>query len=227
MAMVLVYADWCGYCTQFKDKVWNDSTLSKTKNVNAAAVHYDMLENTSLKNTPVKGYPSMFLVGTDKEAKEVPTPQTSQDLLKFDNTSANVLNNTKNGNKNNTTNGNNNNNTNNMNNNNTNNNMADGNETQELEPSPSNNSPLNTNTNMNKYSPSNNSPLNNNSYSPLPPDALEDVVNKPETNELKQSGGSLFDILSRFNEGAQAGGRSRRRKTAKRKNRRAHTRKRQ
>jgi thiol-disulfide isomerase/thioredoxin len=221
MAMVLVYADWCGYCTQFKDKVWNDSTLSKTKNVNTAAVHYDMLENTSLKNTPVKGYPSMFLVGTDKEAKEVPTPQTSQDLLKFDNTSANALNNTTNGNtnnENNTTNRNNNNMNNNMNNimknnnnvNNNNNNMIDGNENQEVE-----------------ASPSNNSPLNNNSYSPMPPDALEDVVNKPETNELKQLGGSLFDILSRFNEGAQAGGRSRRRKTAKRKNRRAHTRKRQ
>ncbi len=67
---------------------------------------------------------------------------------------------------------------------------------------------------------------NNNSYTPLPPDALEDVANTPESNETAQSGGSLFDVLSRFNQELQQGGRSRRRKTAKRKNRRAMTRRR-
>jgi hypothetical protein len=223
MAMVLVYADWCGACTQFKDKVWNNSTLSKTKNVNTAALHYDMLENTSLKNTPVKGYPSMFLVGTDKEAKEVPTPQSSQELLKFDTTSANTLN--KNNKSNNSgTNNNANNNSLNNNNNGTNNLL--------------NNTRKNGNTGTMNYgnkTPNNlpssdvemDSP-NNNSYSPLPPDALEDVVNKPETNEtVTQTGGSLFDILSRFNQNNNQKVGSSRRKTAKRKNRRAHTRKRQ
>ena len=217
MAMVLVYADWCGACTQFKDRVWNSSTLSKTKNVNTAAVHYDMLEKTSLKNTPVKGYPSMFLVGTDKEAKEVPTPQSSEELLKFDTTSANTLNNNNSGNNNNSNNNNSNNNNSRNNNNNRNNKRKNGN--------------MNSGNTLSNNMPSSDveidSPNNNNSYSPLPPDALEDVVNKPETNEtVTQTGGSLFDILSRFNQQQQKGGSSRR-KTAKRKNRRAHTRKRQ
>jgi hypothetical protein len=199
MAMVLVYADWCGHCTQFKEKVWNNSTLSKTKNINTAAVHYDMLDQTSLKNTKVNGYPSMFLVGNDKEAKEIPTPQTTEELLKFDTTSANALNTNKN------------------------------------TPSPNVNSSIDTDTNVNEYSPSPNmnTPLSSNSYTPGPPDSLDDVVTTAETNETEnqkqmQMGGSLFDILSRYN--AQQGGRSRRKTSkskSKRKNRRALTRKRQ
>jgi hypothetical protein len=204
MAMVLVYADWCGHCTQFKEKVWNQSTLSKTKNINTAAVHYDMLDQTSLKNTKVNGYPSMFLVGNDKEAKEIPTPQTTEELLKFDTTSANALNTNKNS------------------------------------PSPNVNSSnvnmdTDADTNVNEYSPSPNmnTPLSSNSYTPGPPDSLDDVVTTAETNETEkqmQTGGSLFDILSRYN--AQQGGRSKRKTSkskskSKRKNRRALTRKRQ
>jgi hypothetical protein len=209
MAMVLVYADWCGHCTNLKQKVWNDSTLSKTKHINTAAVHYDMLDQTSLKNTPVQGYPSMFLVGKDKEPKEIPTPQSSEELLKFDNTSSSALN--SNGSNNNNNNVKTNNNNNNLKNNNNNNNSFKNNN-------------LN-NTNFSTPDAEVDTP-NNNSYSPLPPDALEDVANTPESNEAKQSGGSLFDVLSRFNQETQQGGRSRRRKTAKRKNRKAMTRRR-
>ena len=232
MAMVLVYADWCGACTQFKDRVWNSSTLSKTKNVNTAAVHYDMLEKTSLKNTPVKGYPSMFLVGTDKEAKEVPTPQSSQELLKFDTTSANTLNKNNNNNSGNNNSGNNNSGNNNSGNNNSGNNNSgniNGNNTRKNGNSGTMNYGNKTPNNLPSSDVEMDSPNNNNSYSPLPPDALEDVVNKPETNEtVTQTGGSLFDILSRFNQQQQQQkGGSSRRKTAKRKNRRAHTRKRQ
>jgi hypothetical protein len=195
MAIVLVYADWCGHCTNFKEKVWNDSTLSKTKNMNTAAVHYDMLDQTSLKNTPVNGYPSMFLVGKDKQAKEVPTPQTSEELLNFDTTSSSALNNSSNSNTLNRVN----NNTNLNNTNNTNNSVEI--DTPEFLPSP-----------------------NENSYTPRPPDALDDVVNSSEVNESPQTGGSLFDVLSQF---TQKGGRSVRRKTSKRKNRRRATRRRQ
>ena len=234
MAMVLVYADWCGHCTQFKDKVWNDSTLSKTKNLNTAAVHYDMLDQTSLKNTPVKGYPSMFLVGKDKEAKEIPTPQNSQELLKLDNTSANALNN---GNSNNVNlnSGNTNNvnlnsgNTNNGNSNNVNLNSGNTNNVN-LNSGNTNSGNLNSgNTNVNMNSGNKNNGSINNSYSPLPPDALDDVVNSSETNEMEtQRGGSLYDVLTRYNEeftARQQGGRSRR-KTSKRKSRRGMTRRR-
>lgn len=204
MAVVLVYADWCGHCQIFKNKVWNSQTLNRTKNLNTAAVHYDMVDQTSLKNTPIKGYPSMFLVGKDANAKEIPTPQSPEELVSLDSKSGNVLNN-----ENTNTNTNNNNNRNNIvknnNMNNSNNNMNSSNR---------NTSYLNT--------------PNNNSYTPSPPDALDDVMNTSETVESNQKGGSLFDILSSFSQGSvdvpeQKGGR---RKTRKRRGRRSQTRRR-
>jgi thiol-disulfide isomerase/thioredoxin len=197
MAVVLVYADWCGHCQTFKEKVWNSQTLNRTKNLNNAAVHYDMVDQTSLKNTPIKGYPSMFLVGKDANAKEIPTPQSPEELVSLDSKSGNVLNN---GNGN----------------NNANNNMNNGNlnNTNNLNSSNRNSSFLNT--------------PNNNSYTPSPPDALNDVMNTSERLETDQRGGSLMDLLSSFSQGSvdvpeQKGGR---RKTRRRRGRRSQTRRR-
>lgn len=69
---------------------------------------------------------------------------------------------------------------------------------------------------------------NNNSYTPSPPDALDDVMNTSETVESNQQGGSLFTMLSNFSQGTvnlaqQNGGR---RKTRRRRNRRSQTRRR-
>ncbi len=200
MAVVLVYADWCGHCQTFKNKVWNENTLNRTKNLNTASVHYDMVDQTSMKNTPIQGYPSMFLVGKDNKPKEIPTPQNSEELISLDEKSTNIGNNE---NINTVKNTNNNNNNNNRNNDNVNAN--------------NNNKPFNS------ESP------NMNSYTPSPPNALNDVMNTPETNETAQRGGSLMDLLSSFSQGKvdvpeQQGGR---RKTRRhRRNRRAQTRRR-
>lgn len=86
MAVVLVYADWCGHCMNFKQNVWNKDTLSKPSKLNAAAVHYDMVENTSMKNANVSGYPSMFLVGKDKKPEPINTPKNSEELVNMLNT---------------------------------------------------------------------------------------------------------------------------------------------
>lgn len=67
ITIVLVYADWCGHCTKFKDNTWNKVNALPNKTVNTASVHYDMLDKTSLKNAKIEGYPSLLLVGTDKK----------------------------------------------------------------------------------------------------------------------------------------------------------------
>ena len=67
MAVVLVYADWCGHCTNYKKNVWSPLKSMKNRTVNMASVHYDQLENTSLKNSKIDGYPSLLLVGQDKK----------------------------------------------------------------------------------------------------------------------------------------------------------------
>ena len=67
LTLVLVYADWCGHCHNFKEKMWNEVNTIPNKSVNTASVHYDMLDKTSLANSKIEGYPSLLLVGTDKK----------------------------------------------------------------------------------------------------------------------------------------------------------------
>ena len=67
MAIVLVYADWCGHCTTYKKNVWGPLKKTKGRNVNMASVHYDQLANTSLNNSKINGYPSVLLIGNDKK----------------------------------------------------------------------------------------------------------------------------------------------------------------
>lgn len=64
ITVVLVYADWCGHCTRFKENVWSKLT-SEPHPVNLASVHHDQLENTSLKDAKIRGYPSVLVVGKD------------------------------------------------------------------------------------------------------------------------------------------------------------------
>lgn len=66
MAIVLVYADWCGHCDKYKKNVWNPLKSMKNKTMNMASVHYDQLNNTSLSSAKLEGYPSVLVVGKDK-----------------------------------------------------------------------------------------------------------------------------------------------------------------
>jgi len=67
MAVVLVYADWCGHCDTYKKNVWSPLKSLKNRTVNLASVHHDQLENTSLKGSKIDGYPSILMVGKDKK----------------------------------------------------------------------------------------------------------------------------------------------------------------
>lgn len=66
MAVVLVYADWCGHCDRYKKNVWTPLKSLKNRTVNMASVREDVLPNTSLKNAKIDGYPSILVVGQDK-----------------------------------------------------------------------------------------------------------------------------------------------------------------
>jgi thiol-disulfide isomerase/thioredoxin len=99
LTIVLVYADWCGHCQRFKENMWNEVSSMENKKVNTAAVHYDMVDKTSLKNAKIDGYPSLLLVGTDKkpanfktdegETNAMPTPQSVEELKSMVNTAIN------------------------------------------------------------------------------------------------------------------------------------------
>lgn len=96
LTIVLVYADWCGHCQTFKQNMWNEVSQMPEKTVNTASVHYDMVENTSLKNAKIDGYPSLLLVGTDKKpatfkseegaTNAMPAPTSVEELKSMVNT---------------------------------------------------------------------------------------------------------------------------------------------
>ena len=83
---VLVYADWCGHCQRFKHNVWDDVAKSNQKAVNTAAVHYNMVDKTSMKNAPIEGYPTLFEVKptpSNNVSTPVETPQSKEELQKL------------------------------------------------------------------------------------------------------------------------------------------------
>lgn len=90
---VLVYADWCGHCQRFKDKMWNEVANSPNKAVNTAAVHYNMVDKTSMRDTPIEGYPTLFEVKPSPKKNvttPVPTPQTKEELEAMVGTNSNT-----------------------------------------------------------------------------------------------------------------------------------------
>jgi hypothetical protein len=66
LTLVYVHADFCGHCKNFSENVWNKVPKTNMP-INAASVHYDMVDKTSLKNAKIEGYPSLLLVGKNKE----------------------------------------------------------------------------------------------------------------------------------------------------------------
>jgi thioredoxin-like negative regulator of GroEL len=71
ITIILIYADWCGHCTRFKENVWN-TLLSKSRKAKLASIHFDQLQNTSLKDVQMKGYPTVLVVGNDGQPASFP-----------------------------------------------------------------------------------------------------------------------------------------------------------
>lgn len=74
LTLVLIYADWCGACHNFRQNTWKDIVKMPNKSINVSAVREDMFPDTSLKNTKITHYPSLLLVGNNKKPAEFKTP---------------------------------------------------------------------------------------------------------------------------------------------------------
>lgn len=62
ITLVLVWADYCGHCGVYKDKVWNKLKAIKGKKAGLASIHYDQVEKSPLSGAKYKGYPSVIQV---------------------------------------------------------------------------------------------------------------------------------------------------------------------
>lgn len=72
--IVLVYADFCGHCTTFKNDVWKQLGSMPNRNAGLASIHYDQVENTPFAGKTINGYPTVFALKkgmTPEKAEEV------------------------------------------------------------------------------------------------------------------------------------------------------------
>jgi hypothetical protein len=67
IVVVLVYADWCGHCTRYKEEVWNrlPAETKGNRKVGLAAIQDEQLPNTPLAGAKINGYPNVLAVGSD------------------------------------------------------------------------------------------------------------------------------------------------------------------
>jgi len=63
--LVLIHADWCGPCQQYKP-LWKELESTPGRVANMAMVHHDMVDNIDiLKKASIPGYPSVLKVFPD------------------------------------------------------------------------------------------------------------------------------------------------------------------
>ena len=65
ITIVLFWADYCGHCDVYKEKVWNKLKAMPNKKAGLASIHYDQVENSPLSAAKYKGYPSIIRVNKD------------------------------------------------------------------------------------------------------------------------------------------------------------------
>ena len=74
LTIVLVYADWCGACSRFKQNVWGPSCKENALH-NRIGVRDDMVRKTSLANAKFDYLPSLLVVDEKGEMQEFKTPE--------------------------------------------------------------------------------------------------------------------------------------------------------
>ena len=74
VTFILVFADWCGHCKDYKE-TWKKFEQLPGRQANIASVHYDMQEHIpEIAEAKIQGYPSVVKVFPNGRMEEYDTP---------------------------------------------------------------------------------------------------------------------------------------------------------
>lgn len=76
LAVVLIYADWCGHCERFKP-MWEKLAKTTGKKANMISVNEQILPQTSLARANIDGYPSTVIVEKGSRHREFPAEEAA------------------------------------------------------------------------------------------------------------------------------------------------------
>lgn len=78
VALVLVYADWCGHCVKYKP-MWESLAATPGRVANMAAVREDVFQQIpSIAKAKIQGYPSVIKVSPNGDIEEFKTPGSNE-----------------------------------------------------------------------------------------------------------------------------------------------------
>jgi hypothetical protein len=75
---ILVHADFCGPCQNYKQTVWNDLVENQNRKAGMAGIHYDQFDKSPFSHAKIKGYPSVLYVSSNGSVKQVSNFNDSQ-----------------------------------------------------------------------------------------------------------------------------------------------------
>jgi thiol-disulfide isomerase/thioredoxin len=78
VALILVYADWCGHCTRYKP-MWGELARTPGRMANMASVREDIFsEIPSISKAKIQGYPSVIKVSPNGNIEEFNVPGSKE-----------------------------------------------------------------------------------------------------------------------------------------------------